>query len=110
MKPRTLLASAVDAAFFAAVCAAFGLAIALAWDAAAHGPHSLLRASSRSPAVSTRASAFRCAGWGEAAGDSSFHPETKPAMNETNTPARAADLVDADFPRHRHAGPWTVSC
>ena len=28
MKPRTLLASAVDAAFFAAVCAAFGLALA----------------------------------------------------------------------------------
>jgi hypothetical protein len=94
MKPRALLASAVDAAFFAAVCAAFGLAVALAWDAAAHGPHSLLRArTSPPPAVSTRASAFRGAGWGEAAGDSSTpapHPDN--AMNATRIPA---DLLDA---------------
>ena len=85
------LASAVDAAFFAAVCAAFGLAVALAWDAAAHGPHSLLRArTSPPPAVSTRESAFRFAGWGEAAGDSLNAPqETDQTMN--------ADEITADF-------------
>lgn len=92
MKPRALLASAVDAAFFAAVCGAFGLALALAWDAAAHGPHSLLRArTSNPPAVSTRASAFRGAGWGEAAGDSFNAPQ------ETDQTMNAADLIDADF-------------
>lgn len=78
MKPRAILAPAVDAALFAAVCAAYGLVLALAWDVAAHGQHSFLRAIvATSPAVSTSASAFRSAGRGEAAGDS-FAPAPAP--------------------------------
>ena len=90
MKPRTL--AVLDAAMDFPLAVAVGLALGLAGAFLAS-----LTPPAPSPAVSTRASAFRCAGWGEAAGDSSFHHETKPAMNETNTTARAADLVDADF-------------
>lgn len=86
MKPRTLavLDSAMD--FPLAVAAGFALGLAGAFLASLTPP-------APSPAVSTRASAFRCAGWGEAAGDSFNAPqETDQTMH---TPIRV--LVDARF-------------
>ena len=85
MKPRTL--AVLDAAmdFPLAVAAGFALGLAGAFLAAIPAPDP-------SPAVSTRASAFRCAGWGEAAGDSFTRPDTEHAMNATRIPA---DLLDA---------------
>ena len=83
MKPRTL--SALDAAmdFPLAVAVGFALGLAGAFLASLTPPEP-------SPTVSTRESAFRFAGWGEAAGDS-FAPQ------ETNQTMNAADLIDADF-------------
>ena len=87
MKPRTLavLDAAMDFPLAAAVGFALGVAGAFLASLTPHDP---------SPAVSTRASAFRGAGWGEAAGDS-FNPstqETDQTMNATRIPA---DLLDA---------------
>ena len=65
MKPRTL--AALDAAMDFPLAAAVGLALGLAGAFLAS-----LTPPEPSPAVSTRASAFRDAGWGEAAGDSSY--------------------------------------
>ena len=70
MKPRTL--AALDAAMDFPLAAAVGLALGLAGAFLAS-----LTPPDHSPAVSTRASAFRGAGWGEAAGDSS-RPEPDP--------------------------------
>lgn len=86
MKPRTL--AVLDAAMDFPLAAAVGLALGVAGAFLAS-----LTPPDPSPAVSTRASAFRCAGWGEAAGDSFTAPqETAPAMH---TPLRV--LVDARF-------------
>lgn len=84
MKPRTL--AAIDAAmdFPLAVAVGFALGVAGAFLASLTPP-------APSPAVSTRASAFRCAGWGEAAGDSFNAPQ------EPDQTMNAADLIDADF-------------
>ena len=70
MKPRTLAALDRAMDFPLAVAAGFALGLAGAFLASLtpHDP---------SPAVSTRASAFRGAGWGEAAGDS-FTPAPAP--------------------------------
>lgn len=86
MKPRTLafLDAAMD--FPLAVAVGFALGVAGAFLA------SLTPPPEPSPAVSTRAYAFRCAGWGEAAGDS-----FTPAPQETDQTMNAADLIDADF-------------
>lgn len=65
MKPRTL--AVLDAAMDIPLAAAVGLALGLAGAFLA----SLTPPPEPSPAVSTRESAFRFAGWGEAAGDSS---------------------------------------
>ena len=67
MKPRTLAALDRAMDFPLAAAAGFALGIAGSFLASIHGP-------APSPAVSTRASAFRGAGWGEAAGDS-YRPE-----------------------------------
>lgn len=86
MKPRTL--AVLDAAMDFPLAAAVGLALGLAgaFLSAIPGP-------APSPAVSTRALAFRCAGWGEAAGDSFNAPqETDQTMH---TPLRV--IVDARF-------------
>jgi hypothetical protein len=86
MKPRTI--AVMDAAmdFPLAIAAGLALGIAGAFLASLTPPDP-------SPAVSTRASAFRCAGWGEAAGDSFNAPqETDQTMH---TPLRV--LVDARF-------------
>lgn len=64
MKPRTL--AVLDAAMDFPLAAAVGLALGLAGAFLAS-----LTPPEPSPAVSTRESAFRFAGWGEAAGDSS---------------------------------------
>lgn len=64
MKPRTL--SALDAAMDLPLAAAVGFALGVAGAFLAS-----LTPPEPSPAVSTRESAFRFAGWGEAAGDSS---------------------------------------
>lgn len=82
MKPRTLavLDAALDLALAGAVGAHIGLAGAFL-DSLTPPP---------SPAVSTRESAFRFAGWGEAAGDSFTAPqETDQTMN--------ADEITTDF-------------
>ena len=84
MKPRTL--AALDAAMDFPLAAAAGFALGLAGAFLAS-----LTPPEPSPAVSTRASAFRDAGWGEAAGDSFNAPQ------ETNQTMNAADLIDADF-------------
>ena len=86
MKPRTL--AVLDAAmdFPLAIAVGFALGLAGAFLASLTPPD-------HSPAVSTRESAFRFAGWGEAAGDSSTAPqETATAMH---TPLRV--LLDARF-------------
>lgn len=87
MKPRTL--AVLDAAmdFPLAAAAGFALGIAGAFLAAIPGPDP-------SPAVSTRESAFRFAGWGEAAGDSST-PAPQGPDQTMHTPLRV--LVDARF-------------
>lgn len=64
MKPRTL--AVLDAAMDFPLAAAVGFALGLAGAFLAS-----LTPPAPSPAVSTRESAFRFAGWGEAAGDSS---------------------------------------
>jgi hypothetical protein len=64
MKPRTLAALDRAMDFPLAVAVGFALGVAGAFLAAIPAP-------APSPAVSTRESAFRFAGWGEAAGDSS---------------------------------------
>jgi hypothetical protein len=63
VKPRTL--AVLDAAMDFPLAVAVGLALGLAGAFLASIP-----ATAPSPAVSTRESAFRFAGWGEAAGDS----------------------------------------
>jgi hypothetical protein len=86
MKPRTLAAldRAMDFPLAAAVGFALGVAGAFLASLTPHDP---------SPAVSTRESAFRFAGWGEAAGDSFIAPqETDQTMH---TPLRV--LIDARF-------------
>ena len=70
MKPRTL--AVLDAAMDFPLAAAVGLALGLAGAFLAS-----LTPPEPSPAVSTRASAFRDAGWGEAAGDSFNAPATE---------------------------------
>lgn len=70
MKPRTL--AVLDAAMDFPLAAAVGLALGLAGAFLAS-----LTPPEPSPAVSTSASAFRCAGWGEAAGDS-YRPAPAP--------------------------------
>lgn len=85
MKPRTL--AVLDAAMDFPLAAAVGLALGLAGAFLAAIP-----APDPSPAVSTRESAFRFAGWGEAAGDS-YTPDPQ----ETDQTMNAADLIDADF-------------
>lgn len=70
MKPRTL--AVLDAAMDFPLAAAVGFALGLAGAFLAS-----LTPPDPSPAVSTRESAFRFAGWGEAAGDSS-RPEPAP--------------------------------
>lgn len=86
MKPRTL--AVLDAAMDFPLAAAVGLALGLAGAFLAS-----LTPPDPSPAVSTSASAFRCAGWGEAAGDSFNAPqEPDTAMH---TPLYV--LVDARF-------------
>lgn len=86
MKPRTL--SVLDAAMDLPLAAAVGFALGVAGAFLAS-----LTPTEPSPAVSTRASAFRGAGWGEAAGDSFTAPqETEQTMH---TPLRV--LVDARF-------------
>ena len=67
MKPRTL--AALDSAMDFPLAVAVGLALGVAGAFLAS-----LTPPDPSPAVSTRASAFRGAGWGEAAGDS-YRPE-----------------------------------
>lgn len=86
MKPRTL--AVLDAAmdFPLAVAVGFALGLAGAFLASLTPPDP-------SPAVSTRASAFRCAGWGEAAGDSFTVPA--PEESTMHTPLRV--LLDARF-------------
>lgn len=64
VKPRTL--SVLDAAMDLPLAAAVGFALGVAGAFLAS-----LTPPEPSPAVSTRESAFRFAGWGEAAGDSS---------------------------------------
>ena len=86
MKPRTLAALDRAMDFPLAVAAGFALGLAGAFLAAIPAPDP-------SPAVSTRASAFRCAGWGEAAGDSFTAPQ-EPDQT-MHTPLRV--LVDARF-------------
>ena len=86
MKPRTI--AVLDAAmdFPLAVAAGFALGLAGAFLASLTPPDT-------SPAVSTRESAFRFAGWGEAAGDSfTATQEPDQTMNATRIPA---DLLDA---------------
>lgn len=85
MKPRTLavLDAAMDFPLAAAV--GFALGVAVAFLASLTPPPS--------PAVSTRESAFRFAGWGEAAGDSFTAPQ-EPDQT-MHTPLRV--LVDARF-------------
>lgn len=86
MKPRTI--AALDAAMDFPLAAAVGFALGLAGAFLAAIP-----APDPSPAVSTSAYAFRCAGRGEAAGDSFTAPqETDQTMH---TPLRV--LVDARF-------------
>ena len=85
MKPRTL--AILDAAMDFPLAAAVGLALGLAGAFLAS-----LTPPDHSPAVSTRESAFRFAGWGEAAGDSLAH-----APQENDQTMHAADLIDADF-------------
>lgn len=80
---RSRLSAALDIALAGAVGAHIGLAGAFLAS---------LTTPPSSPAVSTSASAFRCAGWGEAAGDS-----FTPAQQETEQTMNAADLIDADF-------------
>jgi len=86
MKPRTLRAVsiALDLALAGAVGAHIGLAGAFLASLTPPAP---------SPAVSTRESAFRFAGWGEAAGDSFSAPQ-EPDQT-MHTPLRV--LVDARF-------------
>ena len=84
MKPRTL--AALDRAMDFPLAAAAGFALGLAGAFLAS-----LTPPDHSPAVSTRESAFRFAGWGEAAGDSFTAPQ------ETDQTMNAADLIDADF-------------
>lgn len=84
MKPRTL--AVLDYALELALAGAVGAHIGLAGAFLAS-----LTPPAHSPAVSTRASAFRDAGWGEAAGDSFNAPQ------ETDKTMNAADLIDADF-------------
>jgi len=86
VKPRTL--AVLDAAmdFPLAAAAGFALGVAGAFLAAIPAPDP-------SPAVSTRESAFRFAGWGEAAGDSFTAPQ-EPDQT-MHTPLRV--LVDARF-------------
>lgn len=85
MKPSTLAALDRAMDFPLAAAAGFALGLAGAFLAAIPGPDP-------SPAVSTSAYAFRCAGRGEAAGDS-----FAPAPQETDQTMNAADLIDADF-------------
>jgi len=76
VKPRTL--AALDAAMDFPLAVAVGLALGLAGAFLASLPPP-----DPSPAVSTRESAFRFAGWGEAAGDSSCPaPATENARME----------------------------
>ena len=84
MNPRTLAALDRAMDFPLAAAVGFALGIAGAFLAAIPGPDT-------SPAVSTRESAFRFAGWGEAAGDSFNAPQ------EPDQTMNAADLIDADF-------------
>lgn len=89
MKPRTLafLDAAMD--FPLAIAAGFALGVAGAFLASLTPPEP-------SPAVSTRASAFRGAGWGEAAGDSFNAPESATTNEQTMTATRIpADFLDA---------------
>ena len=86
MKPRTL--AALDRAMDFPLAAAVGLALGVAGAFLAS-----LTPPEPSPAVSTRASAFRCAGWGEAAGDSFSAPQEHDQT--MHTPLRV--LVDARF-------------
>lgn len=86
MKPRTL--SVLDAAMDLPLAAAVGFALGVAGAFLAS-----LTPPEPSPAVSTRASAFRGAGWGEAAGDSFTAPQ-EPDQT-MHTPLRV--LVDARF-------------
>ena len=87
MKPRTL--AVLDAAMDFPLAAAVGLALGVAGAFLAS-----LTPPDTSPAVSTRASAFRCAGWGEAAGDS-FTPAQQETDQTMHTPLYV--LVDARF-------------
>jgi hypothetical protein len=83
VKPRTLAALDRAMDFPLAVAAGFALGLAGAFLAAIPAPDP-------SPAVSTRESAFRFAGWGEAAGDSFTAPqEPDQTMN--------ADEITTDF-------------
>ena len=75
MKPRTL--AVLDATMDFPLAAAVGLALGLAGAFLAS-----LTPPDPSPAVSTRESAFRFAGWGEAAGDSFNAPATENARME----------------------------
>lgn len=87
MKPRTL--AALDRAMDFPLAAAVGLALGLAGAFLAS-----LTPPEPSPAVSTRASAFRGAGWGEAAGDS-FAPAPQEADQTMHAIRIPADLLDA---------------
>lgn len=86
MKPRTL--AVLDAAMDLPLAAAVGFALGVAGAFLAS-----LTPPEPSPAVSTSASAFRCAGRGEAAGDSFTAPQ-EPDQT-LHTPLRV--LVDARF-------------
>lgn len=87
MKPRTL--AVLDAALDFPLAAAAGFALGLAGAFLAS-----LTPPDHSPAASTSAYAFRCAGRGEAAGDS-FTPAPEETDQTMHTPLR--DLVDARF-------------
>ena len=89
MNPRTL--AALDRAMDFPLAAAVGFALGVAGAFLAS-----LTPPDPSPAVSTRASAFRGAGWGEAAGDSFNAPEPATTNEQTMTATRIpADFLDA---------------
>ena len=89
MNPRTL--AALDRAMDFPLAAAVGFALGVAGAFLAS-----LTPPDPSPAVSTRASAFRGAGWGEAAGDSFNAPEPTTTNEQTMTATRIpADFLDA---------------
>ena len=89
MKPRTI--AVLDAAMDFPLAAAVGFALGLAGAFLA-----AITAPDHSPAVSTSAYAFRCAGRGEAAGDSFNAPEPTTTNEQTMTATRIpADFLDA---------------